>query len=184
MMFVNPVVSFFFSCFLQRTLVGLVRDLRGIAFAFNAKTSFMMLFDWMYPFSRDTVRLLTARWTVTIFIIHHSRSENVPERRPADIQPTCPFCSEPSSSGTTTQHAPRPSSNSWPSSSTTGELSDPDVSCRGSFTSGVSKPSDTVKDVNRFKSELSNHHHHNNFYYCSLVHFGHSEWKSAIFIIE
>lgn len=35
----------------QRTLVGLVRDLRGIAFAFNAKTSFMMLFDWMYPFS-------------------------------------------------------------------------------------------------------------------------------------
>ena len=33
----------------KRTLVGLVRDLRGIAFAFNAKTSFMMLFDWMYP---------------------------------------------------------------------------------------------------------------------------------------
>uniref|UniRef100_A0AAR2KVF4 Importin N-terminal domain-containing protein n=1 Tax=Pygocentrus nattereri TaxID=42514 RepID=A0AAR2KVF4_PYGNA len=33
----------------QRTLVGLVRDLRGIAFAFNAKTSFMMLFDWIYP---------------------------------------------------------------------------------------------------------------------------------------
>lgn len=33
----------------QRTLVGLVRDLRGIAFAFNAKTSFMMLFEWMYP---------------------------------------------------------------------------------------------------------------------------------------
>lgn len=29
--------------------MGLVRDLRGIAFAFNAKTSFMMLFDWMYP---------------------------------------------------------------------------------------------------------------------------------------
>lgn len=36
----------------QRTLVGLVRDLRGIAFAFNAKTSFMMLFDWMYPWQR------------------------------------------------------------------------------------------------------------------------------------
>uniref|UniRef100_A0A674H879 Exportin 7 n=1 Tax=Taeniopygia guttata TaxID=59729 RepID=A0A674H879_TAEGU len=30
----------------KRTLVGLVRDLRGIAFAFNAKTSFMMLFDY------------------------------------------------------------------------------------------------------------------------------------------
>lgn len=41
------VFSWFFS--FQRTLVGLVRDLRGIAFAFNAKTSFMMLFDWMYP---------------------------------------------------------------------------------------------------------------------------------------
>uniref|UniRef100_A0A8B9CBY4 Exportin 7 n=1 Tax=Anser brachyrhynchus TaxID=132585 RepID=A0A8B9CBY4_9AVES len=33
----------------ERTLVGLVRDLRGIAFAFNAKTSFMMLFEWIYP---------------------------------------------------------------------------------------------------------------------------------------
>uniref|UniRef100_A0A9L0RBB9 Exportin 7 n=1 Tax=Equus caballus TaxID=9796 RepID=A0A9L0RBB9_HORSE len=33
----------------KRTLVGLVRDLRGIAFAFNAKTSFMMLFEWIYP---------------------------------------------------------------------------------------------------------------------------------------
>ncbi|KAM4748193.1 exportin-7 [Rhinophrynus dorsalis] len=33
----------------KRSLVGLVRDLRGIAFAFNAKSSFMMLFDWIYP---------------------------------------------------------------------------------------------------------------------------------------
>ncbi|XP_014748413.1 PREDICTED: exportin-7 [Sturnus vulgaris] len=33
----------------KRTLVGLVRDLRGIAFAFNAKSSFMMLFEWIYP---------------------------------------------------------------------------------------------------------------------------------------
>uniref|UniRef100_A0A803W8S8 Exportin 7 n=1 Tax=Ficedula albicollis TaxID=59894 RepID=A0A803W8S8_FICAL len=33
----------------ERTLVGLVRDLRGIAFAFNAKSSFMMLFEWIYP---------------------------------------------------------------------------------------------------------------------------------------
>lgn len=65
-------VFFFLSCFLQRTLVGLVRDLRGIAFAFNAKTSFMMLFDWMYPYSRDTVRLVTARWTVIIFVINQS----------------------------------------------------------------------------------------------------------------
>ncbi|XP_032806398.1 exportin-7 isoform X1 [Petromyzon marinus] len=33
----------------KRTLVGLARDLRGIAFAFNSKTSYMMLFDWLYP---------------------------------------------------------------------------------------------------------------------------------------
>lgn len=45
---VSSVLTYF--CLLpQRTLVGLVRDLRGIAFAFNAKTSFMMLFEWMYP---------------------------------------------------------------------------------------------------------------------------------------
>ncbi|XP_076102861.1 exportin-7-like [Mytilus galloprovincialis] len=33
----------------KRSLVGLARDLRGLAFAFNTKTSFMMLFDWIYP---------------------------------------------------------------------------------------------------------------------------------------
>ena len=35
--------------FLQRSLIGLARDLRGVAFAFNTKTSYMMLFDWLYP---------------------------------------------------------------------------------------------------------------------------------------
>ncbi|XP_077991950.1 exportin-7-like [Glandiceps talaboti] len=33
----------------KRTLIGLVRDLRGVAFAINTKTSYMMLFDWIYP---------------------------------------------------------------------------------------------------------------------------------------
>uniref|UniRef100_T1JH36 Gamma-tubulin complex component 2 n=1 Tax=Strigamia maritima TaxID=126957 RepID=T1JH36_STRMM len=33
----------------KKALVGLARDLRGIAFAFNTKTSYMMLFDWIYP---------------------------------------------------------------------------------------------------------------------------------------
>ncbi|CAH1259314.1 XPO7 [Branchiostoma lanceolatum] len=33
----------------KRTLIGLARDLRGVVFAFNTKTSYMMLFDWMYP---------------------------------------------------------------------------------------------------------------------------------------
>uniref|UniRef100_A0A803W7U5 Exportin 7 n=1 Tax=Ficedula albicollis TaxID=59894 RepID=A0A803W7U5_FICAL len=43
----------------KRTLVGLVRDLRGIAFAFNAKSSFMMLFEWMYPGTPERNRILT-----------------------------------------------------------------------------------------------------------------------------
>ena len=30
-------------------MIGLSRDLRGIAFAFNTKVSYMMLFDWIYP---------------------------------------------------------------------------------------------------------------------------------------
>lgn len=34
----------------KMALIGLARDLRGLAYAFNTKTSYMMLFDWMYPF--------------------------------------------------------------------------------------------------------------------------------------
>ena len=33
----------------RKTVIGLSRDLRGIAFAFNTKVSYMMLFDWIYP---------------------------------------------------------------------------------------------------------------------------------------
>ena len=33
----------------QRQLMGVVRDLRGIAYAFNSKISYMMLFDWIFP---------------------------------------------------------------------------------------------------------------------------------------
>lgn len=33
----------------KKALIGLVRDLRGLAFAFNTKTSYMMLFEWIYP---------------------------------------------------------------------------------------------------------------------------------------
>ena len=33
----------------RKTVIGLARDLRGIAFAFNTKTSYMMLFEWIYP---------------------------------------------------------------------------------------------------------------------------------------
>lgn len=33
----------------KRAVVGLARDLRGVAFAVNTKTSYMMFFDWIYP---------------------------------------------------------------------------------------------------------------------------------------
>merc|ERR1712038_32644 len=33
----------------RKTVIGLARDLRGVAFAFNTETSYMMLFDWIYP---------------------------------------------------------------------------------------------------------------------------------------
>ncbi|XP_071447745.1 exportin-7 isoform X2 [Hetaerina americana] len=33
----------------KKALIGLARDLRGLAFAFNTKISYMMLFDWIYP---------------------------------------------------------------------------------------------------------------------------------------
>ncbi|XP_053236662.1 ran-binding protein 17 isoform X5 [Podarcis raffonei] len=33
----------------KHMLIGLARDLRGIAFALNTKTSYTMLFDWIYP---------------------------------------------------------------------------------------------------------------------------------------
>ncbi|KAG1667827.1 Exportin-7 [Nymphon striatum] len=33
----------------KKTLIGLARDLRGLAYAFNTKASYMMLFNWIYP---------------------------------------------------------------------------------------------------------------------------------------
>ncbi|XP_067129437.1 exportin-7 isoform X3 [Centruroides vittatus] len=33
----------------KKALIGLARDLRGLAYAFNTKTSYMMLFEWIYP---------------------------------------------------------------------------------------------------------------------------------------
>lgn len=37
----------------KKALIGLSRDLRGLAFAFNTKISYMMLFDWVYPFDQS-----------------------------------------------------------------------------------------------------------------------------------
>ncbi|KAF2366896.1 Armadillo-type fold [Trinorchestia longiramus] len=35
----------------KKCLIGLARDIRGLANAFTTKMSYMLLFDWMYPFS-------------------------------------------------------------------------------------------------------------------------------------
>ncbi len=45
----NDTFVYFCDGCVQRQLIGLARDLRGVAFAFNTKVSYMMLFDWMYP---------------------------------------------------------------------------------------------------------------------------------------
>lgn len=37
------------TCIFQLPLVGLARDLRGLAFAFNSRAGYMQLFDWLFP---------------------------------------------------------------------------------------------------------------------------------------
>nr|KAF6448537.1 RAN binding protein 17 [Rousettus aegyptiacus] len=46
----------------KRMLIGLARDLRGIAFALNTKTSYTMLFDWMYPAYLPILQRAVERW--------------------------------------------------------------------------------------------------------------------------
>ncbi|XP_017658131.1 ran-binding protein 17 [Nannospalax galili] len=46
----------------KRMLIGLARDLRGIAFALNTKTSYTMLFDWMYPTYLPVLQRAVERW--------------------------------------------------------------------------------------------------------------------------
>ncbi|XP_073913873.1 ran-binding protein 17 isoform X4 [Castor canadensis] len=46
----------------KRMLIGLARDLRGIAFALNTKTSYAMLFDWMYPAYLPVLQRAIERW--------------------------------------------------------------------------------------------------------------------------
>lgn len=55
----------------KKALIGLARDLRGLAYAFNTKISYMMLFDWMYPF----VFNVSARvFPLCIYITDHIRA--------------------------------------------------------------------------------------------------------------
>ncbi|XP_042320748.1 ran-binding protein 17 isoform X3 [Sceloporus undulatus] len=46
----------------KRMLIGLARDLRGIAFALNTKTSYTMLFDWIYPSYLSILQTAIELW--------------------------------------------------------------------------------------------------------------------------
>ncbi|KAI5740057.1 hypothetical protein M8J76_000138 [Diaphorina citri] len=54
--------SMFVSEETKKALIGLARDLRGLAFAFNTKTSYMMLFDWIYPVYTPIFLAAVERW--------------------------------------------------------------------------------------------------------------------------
>ncbi|XP_064422812.1 ran-binding protein 17 [Latimeria chalumnae] len=55
----------------KRMLIGLTRDLRGIAFALNTKTSYTMLFDWLYPKYLSVLQRAIELW-------HHEPTCAVP----------------------------------------------------------------------------------------------------------
>jgi len=46
----------------KKALIGLSRDLRGLAYAFNTKTSYMMLFDWIYPSYAHVLLRAVSLW--------------------------------------------------------------------------------------------------------------------------
>ncbi|NXA39768.1 RBP17 protein, partial [Eudromia elegans] len=62
----ESVTQIFNSSFEQeeakRMLIGLARDLRGIAFALNTKTSYTMLFDWIYPAYLSVLQRAIELW--------------------------------------------------------------------------------------------------------------------------
>jgi exportin-7 len=47
---------------LKLTFIGLCRDLQGVAYAFVGKTSFMMLFDWLYPRRMEILQRYLTLW--------------------------------------------------------------------------------------------------------------------------
>lgn len=55
----------------KKALIGLARDLRGLAYAFNTKISYMMLFDWMYPFVCYLTRasLRTCTFSLNVYVL-------------------------------------------------------------------------------------------------------------------
>lgn len=50
----------------KKALIGVARDLRGLAYAFTTKTSYMMLFDWMYPCIATNYRVSSRAWVLYI----------------------------------------------------------------------------------------------------------------------
>ena len=71
----------FFSPKVKRALIGLARDLRGVAFAFNTKTSYMMLFEWLYPKYTPILLRAVAVWfadpQVTTPVLKVSRDNSI-----------------------------------------------------------------------------------------------------------
>ncbi|KAK1346977.1 LOW QUALITY PROTEIN: hypothetical protein QTO34_000837 [Cnephaeus nilssonii] len=61
----------------KRTLVGLVRDLRGIAFTFNAKTSFMMLFHGQLSYG-TVIQPVPYLWLKLMAEFVHNKSQQLP----------------------------------------------------------------------------------------------------------
>ncbi|XP_062503145.1 exportin-7-like [Corticium candelabrum] len=47
---------------LRLTFIGLCRDLQGVAYAFVGKTSFMMLFEWLYPRHFEVLQQCLTLW--------------------------------------------------------------------------------------------------------------------------
>nr|XP_039251152.1 exportin-7-like [Styela clava] len=46
----------------MRTMIGLSRDLHGITYAFNTKSSYAMLFDWLYPHFMSVMQKAIDVW--------------------------------------------------------------------------------------------------------------------------
>ena len=69
---------------LRRTLVGLCRDIRGIALAFHSRNTYILLFDWMYP--PPTLFSLVAENTILCLSLSLSLSF------PPSLPPSLSFC--------------------------------------------------------------------------------------------
>lgn len=61
-MLLNSQNSNYNSEDVRKTVIGLARDLRGLAYAFNTKTSYMMLFDWIYPAYTPVLQRAVEIW--------------------------------------------------------------------------------------------------------------------------